>query len=188
MSLKPDQVIQILKSKLPRALKPPLERTPQRDGHRARTKTATIAAPPTKVFALLVDPRRQVELDVTGTVTGIVEPVPTRLASGVQFSLLVRRLGPSRAHYTVVEFEEGRRIAWAPATGQRWRFELTPGPEEETVVTATFDWSTAASSGIVERLGEPDRYEAALGGALMRLEALATGRKLPADDEGASSH
>lgn len=179
----------MLKSKLPRALQPPLERTPELDGRHARSQSVTIAAPPAKVFALLVDPRRQVELDTTGTVTGIAEPVPTRLGRGVQFSLLLRRLGPSRAHFTVVEFEEGRRIAWARATGQRWRFELAAGAEEETVVTATFDWSTAASPGMVERLGEPDRYEAALSGALRRLEALATGHELPTpEDEAAATH
>lgn len=47
----------------------------------------------------------------------------------------------------VVEFEEGRRIAWRPAEpgkqppGHLWRWELEPVGESSTKVTHTYDWS-----------------------------------------------
>jgi hypothetical protein len=47
----------------------------------------------------------------------------------------------------VVEFAEGRRIAWRPAEpGQRppghlWRWELEPTGPSRTQVTCTYDWT-----------------------------------------------
>jgi hypothetical protein len=47
----------------------------------------------------------------------------------------------------IVEFEEGRLIAWRPAVlgkkepGHLWRWELTPVEAGRTLVTHTYDWS-----------------------------------------------
>jgi hypothetical protein len=47
----------------------------------------------------------------------------------------------------VVEFEEGRRIAWRPAEwgrrppGHLWRWELEPASASRTRVTCTYDWT-----------------------------------------------
>ena len=47
----------------------------------------------------------------------------------------------------VVEFDEGRRIAWRPAEpgqappGHLWRWELEPIDSARTRVTHTYDWS-----------------------------------------------
>jgi hypothetical protein len=53
-------------------------------------------------------------------------------------------------HNHVVEFEEGRRIAWRPAEpgeqppGHLWRWELEPLDDGRTRVTHTYDWSQLA--------------------------------------------
>jgi hypothetical protein len=39
----------------------------------------------------------------------------------------------------VVEFEEGRRIAWRHFGGHVWRYELEPLDDRSTRVTETFD-------------------------------------------------
>jgi hypothetical protein len=50
-------------------------------------------------------------------------------------------------HNHVVEFEEGRLIAWIPSEpGQRppghlWRWELAPVDASHTLVTHTYDWT-----------------------------------------------
>jgi hypothetical protein len=47
----------------------------------------------------------------------------------------------------VVEFEEGRRMAWMPAEvgqprpGHLWRWELEPAGPSRTRVTCTYDWT-----------------------------------------------
>ena len=55
-------------------------------------------------------------------------------------------LGSVRDNH-VVEFEEGRLIAWRPSEpgqeqpGHLWRWELAPVDDSRTLVTHTYDWS-----------------------------------------------
>ena len=64
----------------------------------------------------------------------------------------------------VVEFEEGRRIAWHPSEvgrrqpGHLWRWELSPLGDSRTRVTHTYDWTAAhrqepAAAGQVDHAG-----------------------------------
>ena len=77
----------------------------------------------------------------------------------------------------VVEFEEGRRIAWRPAEpgkpppGHLWRWELEPAGPSSARVTCTYDWT---------QLTDPQRLRRArattagkLRASLDRLAALA---------------
>ena len=96
-----------------------------------------IPAPPERIFELLADPRRHPEIDGSGTVREAVDG-PVRLSSGARFGMDMRRGGRYRMTNTVVEFEEGRRIAWQPRPanavankligGRIWRYELEPVP------------------------------------------------------------
>ena len=71
----------------------------------------------------------------------------------------------------VVEFEEGRRIAWQPAEpgqeppGHLWRWELVPIDESHTQVTHTYDWSrlTDESRFARARATNADKLAASLG-------------------------
>jgi hypothetical protein len=70
----------------------------------------------------------------------------------------------------VVEFEEGRLIAWRHFGGHRWRWELEP-VEGGTKVTETFDWSTSRSPVALEVMRIPARNRRAIEATLERLEA-----------------
>ena len=106
-----------------------------------------VAAPPERIFDLLADPRRHREIDGSGT---LVEAVagPPRLSLGAVFGMDMRIGGPYRMTNTVVEFEEGRRIAWQPRPanaaartvigGRIYRYELEP-VEGGTRVRETWD-------------------------------------------------
>jgi uncharacterized protein YndB with AHSA1/START domain len=108
-----------------------------------------IAAPPQRVFDLLADPRRHREIDGSGTLVEAVDG-PERLSAGAVFGMDMRIGGPYRMTNTVVEFEEGRRIAWQPRPanalarkaigGRVFRYELTP-VEGGTLVRETWDIS-----------------------------------------------
>ena len=77
----------------------------------------------------------------------------------------------------VVEFEEGRRIAWRPSEpgreppGHLWRWELEPIEPSRTRVTHTYDWTQLTYESRVTRArwttSEP------LRASLDRLAALA---------------
>lgn len=90
---------------------------------------------PPSLFSVLANPARHAELDGSGTVRG--DPTgPRRLQLGSEFTMAMAQ---SRWRYRstnkVVEFEEGRLIAWASMgvwrgqqviSGQRWGWLLCP--------------------------------------------------------------
>ncbi len=79
----------------------------------------------------------------------------------------------------VVEFEEGRRIAWLPAEpgqvppGHLWRWELEPIGTARTRVTHTYDWTQPTDENRFPRARATTA--ARLRASLDRLAALAAG-------------
>ena len=90
-----------------------------------------IAAGPERIFELIADPAQQPCWDGNDNLAGAPAGQRVRRAGEV-FTMTLTRDGAIRENH-VVEFEEGRRIAWRPAEpGQRppghlWRWELEPG-------------------------------------------------------------
>ncbi len=108
-----------------------------------------VPASPREVFAVLADPRRHREIDGSGTLRDTVDG-PPRLFRGARFGMRMQLGGRYAMTSTVVEFEEGRRIAWQPRPtsalaarfvgGRIWRYELEP-VEGGTLVRETWDIS-----------------------------------------------
>jgi uncharacterized protein YndB with AHSA1/START domain len=103
-----------------------------------------IAAPADEIFELIADPSQQPQWD--GNDNLAEAPAGQRVrAVGDVFVMTVTR-GRIRGNH-VVEFVEGRRIAWRPAEpdqpppGHLWRWELTPIDSSRTRVTHTYDWT-----------------------------------------------
>jgi hypothetical protein len=84
------------------------------------------------VFEVLADPTKHPAIDGSGSVKRVSSSQP-RLALGVEFGADMRIGLPYRVTNRVVEFEEGRRIAWRHFGGHRWRYVLTPEPGGTTV-------------------------------------------------------
>ena len=112
-----------------------------------------IAATPLEIFDLLADPRRHRLFDGSDTVRDPVR-APERLSMGATFQMAMQFGFPYRMTNTVIEFEEGRRIAWQtrPALplgrylgGRVWRYDLEPA-EGGTLVRET--WDLTAERGI----------------------------------------
>jgi len=143
---------------------------------RVVTRERVVAMPPEEVFELLADPRRHVELDGSGMLTADIDG-PERLFLGATFRVRMRRGAlPYRVRNRVVEFEEGRRIAWAHGGRHRWRWELEPGPEPDTtLVRESFDWSTSPFPWLLEVFGAPAQNAVAMEKSLERLAERATG-------------
>ena len=80
-------------------------------------------------------------------------------------------------HNHVVEFEEGRRIAWMPSEpdrprpGHLWRWELEPAGQSRTLVTHTYDWTRLADENRLPRAKATTAEK--LQASLDRLAALA---------------
>jgi uncharacterized protein YndB with AHSA1/START domain len=99
------------------------------------TVERVIPAPPEKIFELLADPRRHRDIDGSGTVRE-AKGTPERLSLGAKFGMAMKLGIPYSMESTVIEFEDGRRIAWQsrpPGSigarfggGRIWRYELDP--------------------------------------------------------------
>src|SRR4051812_24499272 len=85
----------------------------------------SIAADPQRIFDILANPAMHPVIDGSGSVREIQSTEP-RLQLGTKFGASMRIVLPYRVTNTVVEFEEGRRIAWRHSGGHRWRYLLTP--------------------------------------------------------------
>ncbi len=101
---------------------------------------------------------------------------PERLQLGSKFSMGMRWGVPYRTANEVVEFEDGRRIAWCHFGKHRWRYELEPQADGATLVRETFDWSTAVSPSFVELIGAPARNRPAMEQTLVRLAEVMEGQ------------
>lgn len=135
--------------------------------------TLTIHAPAASVFAILADPRQHRSIDGSDSVQRLVSG-PERLALGSTFEMRMRLVVGYTMRSTVVEFEEGRLIAWRTRAPVRWRYELRP-EGNATVVTETWDISglPVALRVALRLAGFPGRTRRALRLTLLRLKAIA---------------
>jgi len=130
-----------------------------------------IAATPETIFDVLSDASQHSLIDGSGTVRGALKN-PERLVLGSKFGIDMKvALVPYRISSTVVEYEENRLIAWQHLGKHRWRYELEPIPEG-TLVTETFDWSTARSPRFIELVGYPEKHLPNIERTLERLAGL----------------
>ncbi|GAA2335326.1 SRPBCC family protein [Saccharopolyspora halophila] len=108
------------------------------------TAQREIAAACSRIFELIADPAEQPRWDGNDNLGRATRDQRVR-AAGEVFVMELNSGSPRENH--VVEFEEGRRIAWRPSEpgnpqpGHLWRWELEPVGETRTLVTHTYDWS-----------------------------------------------
>lgn len=108
-----------------------------------------IAAGPERIFELIADPAQQPGWDGNDNL-GTADSGQRVRQVGDVFTMTLSR-GEVRENH-VVEFEEGRRMAWRPSEvgkpppGHLWRWELEPASESRTRVTCTYDWTRLTDS------------------------------------------
>lgn len=135
--------------------------------------STTISAPPEVVFAILADARQHPRIDGSGTVRGTVS-APDRLELGSEFGMDMKMGAPYKIKNRVVEFEEGRLIAWRHIGAHRWRYDLEP-VDGGTKVTETWDLShcNAVNRWVLGVMGYPKRHQRGIEQTLVNLKAAA---------------
>ena len=102
-----------------------------------------IAAPAEVIFELIADPSQQPQWDGNDNLSEA--PAGQRVQAVGDVFVMTTTTGNVRENH-VVEFVEGRRIAWRPAEpgqtppGHLWRWELEPITSSHTRATHTYDW------------------------------------------------
>ena len=137
---------------------------------RSVSRSRLIHASPEAIFSIVSSPAGHVQIDGSGSVRENIEG-PDQLALGDRFRMDMKMGVPYKMWSTVVEFEQDRLIAWAHVGKHRWRFELDP-EGDATMVTHTFDWSTAISPKFIEIMGYPKKHPANLEATLERLASV----------------
>ena len=113
-----------------------------------------VAATPETIFELIADPSQQPGWD--GNDNLAEAPAGQRVQQVGDVFTMTNTNGKTRENH-VVEFEEGRRIAWKPASpgeppaGHLWRWELEPHDDGTTRVTHTYDWSELTDPARMDR-------------------------------------
>jgi uncharacterized protein YndB with AHSA1/START domain len=131
-----------------------------------------IAAPAQRLFDVVADPAMHAGIDGSGTVKALQDGSPARLAPGARFQVAMHLGVPYRITNTVVEFEEGRRLAWHHLGRARWRYRFDP-VEGGTRVTESWDFSRSPRLlALALRLWRfPARNRAGMERTLERLES-----------------
>jgi len=103
-----------------------------------------IAAEPGQIFELIADPAQQPRWDGNDNLEA-APPGQRVHRTGDVFTMALTHGGIRDNH--VVEFDEGRLMAWRPSEpgqeppGHLWRWELEPIAASRTKVTHTYDWT-----------------------------------------------
>jgi uncharacterized protein YndB with AHSA1/START domain len=150
--------------------------TTQPEAPRVVSASREIVAGPGRIFELIADAAQQPRWDGNDNLADAPAGQRVRRAGDV-FTMALTQ-GSIRENH-VVEFEEGRRIAWMPAEpgqgppGHLWRWELEPIGASRTRVTHTYDWTQLADEKRFPRARATTAGK--LRASLDRLAALAEG-------------
>lgn len=142
---------------------------------RVERRSLVIEAPAEDIFDLLADPHRHHEIDGSGTVQAGHLDAPERLEMGTKFGMKMKQYGlPYRITNEVVEFEEGREIAWRHMGRHVWRYTLEP-VDGGTKVTEEFDWRPSIIPWVLRVTGTPDKNARGIEETLRRLRDVMSG-------------
>ena len=137
------------------------------------TANRDIRAESAQIFELIADPAQQPTWDGNDNLAEAPQGQRVR-AVGDLFTMQLTG-GQIRVNH-IVEFEEGRRIAWRPSEpgkqppGHLWRWELEPAGDGLTRVTHTYDWTDLTDTNRLKRARATTADM--LAASLMRLAAL----------------
>jgi hypothetical protein len=161
------------------------------DDRIATEVSRTIAAPAARIFEILVNPQRHVDLDGSKMLRGAVSnEMITGVGDIFSMRMHLAEIGDYVMMNYVVEFELNRRIGWEPApgdavasedgeypigvpAGHRWSFELIPDGPDTTIVTEIFDCSSAPEE-LREATNNGATWIESMEETLARLDSLCT--------------
>ncbi len=117
-----------------------------------------IAAPAPDLFAIVADASRHPEIDGSGSVVEL-KGAPQELTLGATFNMSMKAGVRYSMSNTVIEFEQGRRIAWKTVLsgflgrylgGRIWRYEFEP-VDGGTLVRESWDISEDKQAALLRR-------------------------------------
>ncbi|OUM41206.1 SRPBCC family protein [Arthrobacter sedimenti] len=143
--------------------------TPGPDSAYLISRERLIDAPAARIFEVLATPALHSVIDGSGTVRGEQPNGPSRLSPGAKFGMDMKLGGRYRILNHVVEFEEGRRIAWRHFSAHVWRYTLEPRGDA-TLVREEWDGRAVPWRFVFRLTGFTRRHPASIEATLAKLE------------------
>ena len=112
-----------------------------------------INAPAQKIFDFISNPDNHPFMDGSGMVKRSVRG-GSRLYLGAKFGMKMKYAVPYFIKNQVIEFQEGKVIAWQHLLHNIWRYELTEIDANTTLVTESWDGRQARSKWWISDSGE----------------------------------
>ncbi len=141
------------------------------------SETTTIAADPQTLFDIVADPAMHPVIDGSGSVQKVKAGGPARLSQGATFGMDMKMRAPYKITNTVVEFEDGHRIAWRHFNGHVWRYTFEAAPGGGTVVTEQWDARPVWNKLALRLAGFPKRNRNGIRKTLERLAEVAAEKR-----------
>jgi hypothetical protein len=143
------------------------------------SESRTIHADAQRLFDIVADPAQHPVIDGSGSVQASQPGAPERLSEGAKFGMDMKIGASYKILNTVVEFDEGKRIAWRHFNGHIWRYLFEPAADgatgAATVVTEQWDarkvWNRPFLALVFGK-----RNRAGIVATLERLDEVATGK------------
>ena len=133
------------------------------------SRERVIHAPAAEIFEVLATPALHSVIDGSDTVKGAQPNGPARLHLGATFGMDMRMGAKYKILNRVVEFEEGRRIAWRHFSAHVWRYTLEPRGES-TLVREEWDGRAVPLKFVFKLAGFTRRHPASIEATLGKLE------------------
>ena len=138
------------------------------------SESAVIAVDPQRLFDIVADPAMHPKIDGSGSVQAARPGGPQRLSLGAKFGMDMKLGASYKIENTVVEFEEGRRIAWRHFNGHIWRYIFEP-VDGGTKVTEQWDATKVWNRILLRLSGFPKRNRDGIQATLTRLAEVGAG-------------
>lgn len=139
---------------------------------RKKSASIIINAPAAEIFNLLANPAMHSVIDGSKSVQSVIK-APSRLSLDARFSMNMKIGVRYRITNRVVEFEEGRLIAWRHLGRWIWRYELKEITPTQTVVVESFDGNSSPLQWWLRMRKAYPYVQIAIAKSLVRLKKFA---------------
>lgn len=138
---------------------------------KVRSVSIVIKSSPQEVFNLLADPTKHQVIDGSHSIRGVLS-APARLYLGAKFGMKMKLGIRYRITNTVIEFEEGKKIAWRHLGRWVWRYEVTDLGAGSVRVVESFDGRPSPYQWWLRRRNSYRSAEIGMAKTLVRLKTL----------------
>jgi hypothetical protein len=130
-----------------------------------------INKPAQEIFNFIANPENHSKFDGSGMVRGKIAG-PKKLYLGAKFGMSMKQGIPYPIKNEVVEFQEGRSIAWQHILHNVWRYELVAIDKNTTEVIESWDATHARALWWIKKRKPWNWVPKAMGKSLVNLKRL----------------